>query len=108
MNLWSLIPINVRLGIYAAIALLVIGLGLGAKYVYSDWQRLKIENKAQSQQIVKLGEYVERYDRWTKVKEKGSADAISKIHQNKNNDITPPVIADSIAGLPKYGDLLPR
>lgn len=88
-------------------ALGVIALGLGAKYIYTDWQRLKTENKAQSQQIVKLGEYVEKYDQWTKVKEKGQDDAISKIHQNKNSDNTPPVIYDAIASLPRYGDLLP-
>lgn len=101
---WALVPFNIRMSIYAVFGLIAIGGVLAVTYAYNDWQRLKTENKAQAGQIQVLNEYVVKYDKWTKVKEKGKSDGLDRI--SKDGADSPPagVLVNAVNSLPVYGE----
>jgi hypothetical protein len=98
-NLWNLIPLNIRLVIYAFFALIIVSGGVFVSYKLHEYDKVKKDNIALQNQVKLQADYLDELLK-TQVKiQKGRKDASNKIKQTPSSIVTPKPLLDTINGL---------
>jgi len=106
-NLFNLIPLNIRLSIYAGIVVIALG-GIGyVSYMVHNYDKLKKDNVALQNQVSLQEGYLTKLLADQKTIAKGKTDAIKHIKETHSTDRTPAALLDTINSLPDYGTPAP-